>query len=154
PPTYRIVVPAKAGRRYRRLRRSWHDGTDDMGESMNVSAGPLIGQPVGRAEDRRFLKGAGRFIDDLTRDGMLHAGLPRSGGADGRIRGLDAAEAGAMPGVHAVITAAEIGQTVPVIPLRLANLPEFKPYFQPVIASEKARYVGEPLAVIVADTAA
>ena len=59
-----------------------------------------------------------------------------------------------MPGVHAVITAAEIGNDIPVIPLRLANLPEFKAYFQPVIAKDKVRYVGEPLAVVVAETQA
>ena len=56
-----------------------------------------------------------------------------------------------MPGVHAVMTAAEIGD-VPVIPLRLANLPEFKNYLQPVIATDKVRYVGEPVAVVVAET--
>ena len=60
----------------------------------------------------------------------------------------------AMPGVHAVITAAEIGESIPIIPLRLANLPEFKAYLQPVIAQEKVRYVGEPLAVVVAETPA
>ena len=59
----------------------------------------------------------------------------------------------AMPGVHAVVTAAEIGD-VPVIPLRLANLPEFKNYLQPVIARDKVRYVGEPIAVVVAETQA
>ena len=56
-----------------------------------------------------------------------------------------------MPGVHAVMTAADIGE-VPVIPLRLANLPEFKSYLQPVIAGDKVRYVGEPVAVVVAET--
>jgi aerobic carbon-monoxide dehydrogenase large subunit len=54
--------------------------------------------------------------------------------------------------VRAVITAAEICTHVPVIPLRLANLPEFKPYLQPVIAKDKVRYVGEPIAVVVAET--
>ena len=120
---------------------------------MNVAAVSLIGQSVDRAEDLRFLKGAGQFVDDLKRAGMLHAVVLRSGVAHGRIRGIDASAARALAGVHAVITAAEIGE-VPVIPLRLANLPEFKPYFQPVIAKDKVRYVGEPLAVVVADTAA
>jgi carbon-monoxide dehydrogenase large subunit len=58
-----------------------------------------------------------------------------------------------MPGVHAVMTAADIGE-VPLIPLRLANLPEFKSYLQPVIAHGKVRYVGEPIAVVVAETQA
>ena len=119
---------------------------------MNGRATALIGQPVDRAEDLRFLTGAGKYVDDLQRDGMLHAVLLRSGVAHGRIRSLDTSAALAMKGVHGVITAAEIGGQVPVIPLRLANLPEFKPYLQPVIAREKVRYVGEPLAVVVAES--
>ena len=118
---------------------------------MNVRT--LIGEPVHRAEDFRFLRGAGAFIDDLKRDGMLHAVVLRSAVAHGRIRSIDTSAARAMPGVHAVMTAADIGQ-VPNIPLRLANLPEFKGYLQPVIAHDKVRYVGEPLAVVVAETQA
>ncbi len=121
---------------------------------MNLPAAALIGQPVDRAEDLRFLTGRGQFVDDLKRDGMLHAVVLRSSVAHGRIRAIDAAAARARPGVRAVITAAEIGGDIPVIPLRLANLPECKPYFQPVIASDKVRYVGEPLAVVVADSQA
>ena len=121
---------------------------------MNVTTAALIGQPVDRAEDRRFLTGAGKFVDDLKRERMLHAVVLRSGVAHGRIRSLDAFAARAINGVHAVITAAEIGEDVPVIPLRLANLPEFKAYLQPVIAKDKVRYVGEPLAVVVAETQA
>jgi aerobic carbon-monoxide dehydrogenase large subunit len=121
---------------------------------MNVTTAVLIGQPVDRAEDLRFLTGAGKFVDDLRRERMLHAVVLRSGVAHGRIRSLDASAARAITGVHAVITAAEIGETIPLIPLRLANLPEFKAYFQPVIAYEKVRYVGEPLAVVVAETQA
>ena len=114
----------------------------------------LIGQPVARAEDPRFLKGAGTFVDDLKRAGMLHAVVLRSSVAHGRIRDIDATAARAMRGVHAVITAADIGDDVPIIPLRLANLPEFKGYLQPVIAKDKVRYVGEPVAVVVAETQA
>ena len=84
---------------------------------MNVRT--LIGEPIHRAEDFRFLKGEGRFIDDLKRDGMLHAVVLRSTVAHGRIRRIEAAAARAMPGVHAVMTAADIGE-VPLIPLRLA----------------------------------
>ena len=118
---------------------------------MNVRT--LIGESVHRAEDFRFLKGAGSFVDDLKRTGMLHAVVLRSPVAHGRIRGIDARAARALPGVHAVVTAAEIGD-VPVIPLRLANLPEFKGYLQPVIAKDKVRYVGEPVALVAAETGA
>jgi carbon-monoxide dehydrogenase large subunit len=116
---------------------------------MNVRT--LIGEPIHRAEDFRFLKGAGAFIDDIVRAGMVHAVVLRSPVAHGRIVGLDVAAAQAMPGVHAVITAADIGK-VPVIPLRLAPLKGFENYLQPVIAQDKVRYVGEPVAVVVAQT--
>lgn len=119
---------------------------------MNVTPGPLIGQPVDRAEDRRFLAGAGQFIGDLQRQDMLHAAIFRSGVAHGRIRRIDPTAALGMDGVRAVITAAEIGETIPLISLRLANLPEFQKYLQPVIARDKVRYVGEPIAVVVADS--
>ena len=76
----------------------------------------LIGQPVHRAEDLRFLTGAGTFVDDLKRDGMLHAVVLRSSVAHGRIRSIDASAARARKGVHAVITAAEIGATMPIDP--------------------------------------
>jgi carbon-monoxide dehydrogenase large subunit len=119
---------------------------------MNVAAGSLIGQPLTRAEDKRFVTGAGTFVDDLKRPGLLHAAVLRSNVAHGRIARLDAAAARALPGVHAVITAADLDGSVPVIPLRLANLPEFAPYLQPVIAQSRVRYVGEPVAVVVAET--
>ena len=114
----------------------------------------LIGRSVHRAEDLRFLRGAGTYIDDLKRDGMVHAVVARSHVAHGRLRRIDASAARAMPGVHTVITAEGIGVRIPVIPLRLANLPEFNNYLQPVIARDKVRYVGEPVAVVVAETQA
>ena len=81
---------------------------------------------------------------------MVHAAILRSPIAqrsryDRRFGGA------AMPGVHAVITAADLGGDVPLIPLRLAPLPEFERFRQPVIADGKVRYVGEPIAVVVAD---
>jgi carbon-monoxide dehydrogenase large subunit len=121
---------------------------------MNITMASLIGQPVERAEDRRFLTGTGRFVDDLQRPRMLHAVILRSPVAHGRIRKIDASAALARPGVQAVLAAADIGAEIPLIPLRLANFPEFKPYLQPVIAKDKVRYVGEPLAVVIADTQA
>jgi carbon-monoxide dehydrogenase large subunit len=125
-----------------------------MREEVSMSMETLIGRSVPRAEDLRFLKGSGTFVDDIEREGMLHAVILRSSVAHGRIRGIDTAAALAMPGVHAVLTAAHVGATIPAIPLRLANFPEFNSYLQPVIAREKVRYVGEPIAVLVADTRA
>ena len=59
-----------------------------------------------------------------------------------------------MPGVHAVITGADMPGGPPIIPMRLQPLPEFKPFEQPVIAHDKVRYVGEPIAVVLADSVA
>src|SRR5260370_27980556 len=112
----------------------------------------FIGSPVERVEDLRFLRGRGQYLDDLTRAGQWHAAIVRSPGAHGRIRSIDAAAALAMPGVNAVLTAADTGQPIPTIPVRRAN-PTIAPYAQPVIAQEALRYVGEPLAVVLADAA-
>ena len=114
----------------------------------------LVGTAVERMEDARFLAGSGTFADDLVRDGMLHAVVLRSPVAHARIVGIDLSAALAMAGVHAVITAADIGTDIPIIPLRLAPMAAFEPFRQPVIAKDKVRYVGEPIAVIVAETRA
>ncbi|MDB5634122.1 MAG: carbon-monoxide dehydrogenase [Tardiphaga sp.] len=121
---------------------------------MNNVSQLLVGHPVERMEDARFLSGSGLFVDDLERDGMLHAAILRSSIAHADIVSIDTSAALRMPGVHAVITAADIGGEIPVIPLRLAPLPEFEPFRQPVIAADKVRYVGEPIAVVVADSRA
>ncbi|HEY4403811.1 MAG TPA: xanthine dehydrogenase family protein molybdopterin-binding subunit [Xanthobacteraceae bacterium] len=112
-----------------------------------------MGSPVERIEDLRLLRGRGQYVDDLTRAGLLHAVILRSQVAHGRIRSIDAAAALERPGVVAVITAADIG-VVPTIPLRQEPLPVLRQYQQPVIAQGKVRYVGEPLALVVADSAA
>lgn len=114
----------------------------------------LIGKPVERVEDLRLLRGAGRYLDDLSCAGQLHAAILRSPVAHGRIRRIGDAAARALPGVHAVLTAREIGAPVPAIPVRLFALPEHLPFQQPVIADDKVRFVGEPVAVVIAESAA
>jgi aerobic carbon-monoxide dehydrogenase large subunit len=116
-----------------------------------------IGSPVERVEDLRFLRGRGEYVGDLVRDGMLHAAILRSPVAHGCIHTLDPKPALAITGVHAVITAAEIGLVlgpVPRIPLRLQTSSATEPFRQPVIASDRVRYAGEPVAVVLADSAA
>jgi len=116
----------------------------------------LVGTPVERIEDLRLLRGRGEYVDDLHHKGMLHAAILRSSVAHGRIRSIDVTAARAMPGVRGVFTAEDVAQAsggaVPVVSLRLAPLPELEPFGQPVIAQTKVRYVGEPLAVVVADS--
>jgi carbon-monoxide dehydrogenase large subunit len=118
-----------------------------------TGANRYIGSPVERIEDLRFLRGRGEYVGDLTREGLVHAAILRSPVAHGRIRSIDTRPALALRGVHAVVTAAEIG-AVPTIPLRLQASPTTEPFRQPVIAAKKVRYVGEPIAVVLADSAA
>ena len=115
----------------------------------------FIGASVERREDLRFLRGRGIYVDDLQVPGLLYAVILRSSVAHGRLRSVDVSGALKIAGVHAVITAKDMTSKdypsgVPIVPMRLQPLPEFQPYEQPVIAYQKVRYVGEPIAVIVA----
>jgi carbon-monoxide dehydrogenase large subunit len=112
----------------------------------------LIGSPIERLEDLRFLRGRGQYVDDLARKDMLHAAILRSSVAHGRIRSIEVTRARALAGVHSVITAKEIGNRVPRVPMRLQPLPDFERFGQPVIAETKVRYVGEAIAVVLADS--
>jgi aerobic carbon-monoxide dehydrogenase large subunit len=115
----------------------------------------FVGSAIPRREDLRFLRGRGTYVDDLAMPGLLHAVIVRSPVARGRVRGIDAWAARALPGVVSVITAAEIGE-VPVIAIRAEHLKiaGCAAFLQPVIASAEVRYVGEPLAVVIAESAA
>jgi carbon-monoxide dehydrogenase large subunit len=113
----------------------------------------FVGSPIERLEDFRFLIGRGQYVDDLHSERMLHAVILRSSVAHGRVRAIDTVRARKMPGVHAVITAADIGE-VPTIPLRHDPTPAIRRFEQPVIANGKVRYVGEPIAVVIAESAA
>ena len=119
---------------------------------------PYIGRSVLRIEDLRLLRGSGEFVDDLHRDGMLFAAFLRSPLAHGRIRAVNTSAARAIAGVHAVLTAEDVASgsnnSIPRVPLRLAPLPELVAFEQPVIAEGKVRYVGEPIAVVIATSAA
>jgi aerobic carbon-monoxide dehydrogenase large subunit len=110
-----------------------------------------VGRSVRRVEDARLLTGAGRFVDDVDRPGQLWMRVVRAPSAHAELRGVDTAAAREVPGVRAVITAADF-DPVPRIPVRLetADAP-LDDCLQPVLATGKVRYVGEPVAVVVAD---
>jgi carbon-monoxide dehydrogenase large subunit len=112
----------------------------------------FIGTPVERVEDLRFLRGQGTYVDDLVRPGQWHAAIVRSAVAHGRLRAIDATAALAMPGVKAVITAQDLGGPIPKIPFRRPS-PAIVPFAQPVLAGDVVRYVGEPVAVVLAESA-
>src|SRR5215471_21616653 len=113
-----------------------------------------IGRSMERTEDLRFLRGRGTYLADVNRQRQLSAVILRSSVAHGRLRRIDASRALAMPGVHAVLTAKDFGAEIPHIALRLQPLPQLEPFHQPMIAHAKVRYVGEPIAVVLAETAA
>ena len=116
-----------------------------------------VGAPVRRLEDLRLLRGEGTYVDDLHAPRMLYAAVVRSDQAHGLIRGIDASAALRSPGVQAVYQASDVIAAlgcVPRIPMRLAPQPELEPFQQPVIADGRVRYVGEPVAVILADSLA
>jgi len=110
-----------------------------------------IGSPVERVEDMRFLRGRGEYVADINRAGQLYAALFRSPMAHGKIIAIDTTVARAMPGVHAIVTAEDIGRPLPTIPFRRPN-PTIAPFAQPVIADRVVRYVGEPMALVLASS--
>jgi carbon-monoxide dehydrogenase large subunit len=114
----------------------------------------FIGSAIERREDLRFLRGRGEYLDDLKPTGLVYAVILRSSVAHGRIVSIDTSAALKISGVHAVITAKDMPNGPPIVPMRLQPLPEFKPFEQPVIAHDKVRYVGEPIAVVLATSVA
>jgi aerobic carbon-monoxide dehydrogenase large subunit len=110
-----------------------------------------IGRALPRAEDERFLKGEARYVGDLKLPGMLHAAFVRSLYAHGRIVSVDAEAALAQPGVRLVLTAAEVDGLVDPFPM-VGRDAEVVPAMHPVLAGGRVRYVGEPVALVVADT--
>ncbi len=109
-----------------------------------------IGQPVPRQEDPKLLRGEGRYTDDLALPGQLFAHVVRSPYAHGRLLGVDAAAAREAPGVLAVITAEDLagyGEMVCAMPF--AGLRTTR---RPALATDRVRWVGDPVAVVVAET--
>jgi CO/xanthine dehydrogenase Mo-binding subunit len=111
----------------------------------------VIGTRVPRKEDPRLLRGCGRFGDDVSAAGQAWARVVRSPIAHGRVRRVDLAQARRADGVTAAIAAGDVPAGL-AIPVRLAVQGlDLSGYLQPVLAADVVRYVGEPLAVVVAD---
>jgi carbon-monoxide dehydrogenase large subunit len=115
--------------------------------------GPF-GTRIPRLEDPDLLRGGGRFVDDIALPGMLHAAFVRSPYAHACIAGIDAAAARALPGVHAVWTRADLLPHL-VEEHLIVGLPS-KAYRQDwhrkVLAADEVAHVGEPVAIVVADS--
>jgi aerobic carbon-monoxide dehydrogenase large subunit len=110
----------------------------------------LCGQPIRRVEATRFLAGQGQYLADIRLPGTKHAAILRSPVAHARIRSIDTSAAAAFPGVVAVFTGADLARiSKPFSPM--LPIPTIKPLEWYVLATDKVRYVGEPVAVVVAD---
>ena len=114
----------------------------------------MIGARVPRVEDERFLRGEGRFVADLRLPFMLEAFVFRSPHAHARILRIDTTAALALEGVETVVTSNDLPSGVPPIPCRIPTHGDMAPFLQHVLARDQVRYVGEPVAVIVATSRA
>src|SRR5437764_14571133 len=129
------------------IRSSWSASTPNgrsMKRATQAAETPQVGRSVPRLESWLKVTGKAEYVHNLRLPRMLYGKIFRSSVAHGRIKGIDTAAARAMPGVHSVVTGADIKTVVPD--------PYYGPAFhdQPVLAVDKVRYVGEPVAVVVA----
>ncbi|GJD49871.1 Carbon monoxide dehydrogenase large chain [Methylobacterium crusticola] len=116
-----------------------------------------IGQPVPRAEDPVLVRGEGRYTDDLALDGQAYGVFVRSPIAHGFLRGIDSEAAAALPGVIAVLTAADLDGYGPIgngMPFKNQDGSAMRKPPQPSLSTDRVRYVGEPVALVVAETLA
>jgi carbon-monoxide dehydrogenase large subunit len=112
----------------------------------------MIGASPKNKESRRLLMGAGRYVDDLARPGCAHLGVVRSEHAHARIIRVNGAAARTMPGVLAVWTAADLPEAARPLTSLSTGAHADRPFVAPILVAERARYVGEPVAVVVAET--
>src|SRR5579884_4114943 len=114
-----------------------------------------LGRPVPRFEDLRLLRGGGRYVDDIVLPRMAFGHVLRSPHAHARIRAIDATRARAAPGVLAVLTGADWEESgwgdlpVPGGMRRRDGAPSYRPRY-PALAKERVRWVGDPVAFVVA----
>jgi len=114
-----------------------------------------IGEPVLRTEDPRLLRGEGRYTDDISLPGQAHAVIVRSQVGHGTIRGIETEAARTMPGVLAVYTAVDFsdyGGMASGLPFKSRDGSDMKKPARPALAGDKVRFVGDPIACVVAET--
>ncbi len=117
-----------------------------------------VGQPVPRKEDPTLLRGQGRYTDDLNLPGQAYAVMVRSSHAHGRIRGIDTSAAKALPGVLGVFTGADLlaaglGPMPSGAAFKNRDGSDMPKPVQPPLTTDKVRFVGDPVAVVIAETA-
>ncbi|HUB45792.1 MAG TPA: xanthine dehydrogenase family protein molybdopterin-binding subunit [Acetobacteraceae bacterium] len=116
-----------------------------------------VGQPVSRKEDPVLLRGQGRYTDDLNLPGQLYGVMVRSRIAHGEVRAIEADAAREMPGVHLIVTASDLDAAgIKNMPAASGKNRDGSPTPRPPqrpLATDRVRYVGEPIAMVVAETA-
>jgi aerobic carbon-monoxide dehydrogenase large subunit len=118
-----------------------------------------VGQPVRRKEDDTLLRGKGKYTDDFTLPGQAYAWMVRSSHAHGIIRGIDTAAARTMPGVLGVWTGADLAAAgykpfICGLPLKSRDGSPLLQTNRPALVTDKVRFVGDPVAFVVAETLA
>jgi carbon-monoxide dehydrogenase large subunit len=114
-----------------------------------------IGQPLPRKEDDRLLRGQGRYTDDISLPGQAYAYIIRSNVAHGRIRSIDTAAAKAMPGVLGIFTGEDLksyGTLQSALPFKSRDGSDMKKPGRAALPTDKVRFVGDPIACVVAQT--
>jgi carbon-monoxide dehydrogenase large subunit len=119
----------------------------------------LVGEPVRRVEDARFLTGRGRYVDDIVLPGTVHAAFVRSPHAAARIVSIETRAAAGLPGVFRVLTGTDwieagLGKFAVWSPVKSSDGTERQNMTQPILATECVCYVGQPIALVVAETRA
>jgi aerobic carbon-monoxide dehydrogenase large subunit len=115
-----------------------------MSSTLHMHGG--IGESIKRKEDARFLRGQGRYLDDVVLPNMTHMAILRSPHAHARIKSIDTSVAGGKPGVIAVVTGELMAQH------KLAWMPTLSGDTQAVLATDKVRFQGQEVAAVIAET--
>src|SRR5262249_30314746 len=126
------------------------DSGRDSAIILTLMSKRLIGRRLLRQEDPRLVAGKGAYVTDLALPGTLHMAVLRSPHAHARIARIDAGRAHGGPGIVAVLTAEDIRDVGP-LPV-LAHPPGQRQTTFPVLPADRARYVGQPLVAVVAET--
>ena len=113
----------------------------------------MLGASPKRKEDRRLLTGAGRFVEDVTPANTARLGVVRSVHAHARLRAVDLKVARQRPGVLAAWAAGDLADLARSVPAAWGGSHKGRPFAVPLLAAERVRYVGEPIAVVIAEDA-
>ena len=120
-----------------------------------IRSASLIGEPIVRKEDGTLLRGQGRYTDDISLPNQAHAYILRSSVAHGRIKSINTDAARKMKGVLAIYTGEDLkpyGTIQSALPFKSRDGSDMKKPGRPMLPTDKVRFVGDPIACVVAET--